>query len=195
MGEYLVAGKHEALLPSPETKGAITAEAHAEKKLNTQEASAKQLNVETVKESVEAAATIQENPFDKLAAAERATQQPTVPHTLNAELKNITLNRELQHIRRRLPRPERALSKVIHQPVIRAVSEGTSKTLTRPSGLLGGGIMAFIGTTAYVYFAKHIGVPYNYFFFTLFFIGGFLVGLVLEFIIWFSSNLPQRKGY
>jgi hypothetical protein len=76
------------------------------------------------------------------------------------------------------------LSKVIHQPVVRAVSEVAAKTISRPSGLLGGGIVAFLGSAGYLYFTKYIGLPYNYFIFTLLFLGGFVVGLSLELIVW-----------
>lgn len=52
------------------------------------------------------------------------------------------------------------MSKVIHQPVVRNVSEAAGKTVSRPSGLLGGSLMAFIGTSAYFYLAANQGFKY-----------------------------------
>jgi len=76
--------------------------------------------------------------------------------------------------------------------VVRITSEAASKTISRPSGLLGGGLMAFAGSLVYLYLAKHIGFRYNYLLFTLLFVGGFAVGLCLEVIIWLVSR--QRKA-
>jgi hypothetical protein len=183
--EALPAGHHEALL-----------RAHVESALKDAEQNTEKADVATAQYKVERAAseTDNDNPFKKLEAAEEAANRPVTPNVVNTELKNITLNRELVHIRRQLPRPDRALSKVIHQPVIRAVSESASKTVTRPSGLLGGGIVAFIGTSSYVYFTKHIGVSYNYLLFVVFFVSGFALGLLLELALWLTLN-RRKKTY
>ncbi|MHB1864994.1 MAG: hypothetical protein ACYCPS_02415 [Candidatus Saccharimonadales bacterium] len=98
----------------------------------------------------------------------------------SADLKKQTLNKEFKHIRRMLNKPDRIASKVIHQPVIRQISEVSSKTITRPSGLLGGGITAFLGTSIYLYFTKHIGLRYNYSMFLFLLLAGFILGLLLE---------------
>lgn len=122
-------------------------------------------------------------PLERIHASEKASQ-PTQPNLgINRELKAITLRRELQHIRRKLPAPQRTLSKVIHQPAVRVVSEATGKTVSRPSGLLGGGLVALIGTSAYLYLAKHIGFEYNYGVFLILFAGGFALGLLIELLI------------
>lgn len=132
------------------------------------------------------------NPVEALQAAEKATK-PAQPLHINRELKSITLNRELTAIRRKLSMPQRALSKVIHQPVIRAVSEPLSKTVSRPSGLLGGGLLAFIGTSSYLYLARQSGMRYSYFVFLGLFFGGFIVGLVLELLV-FAATSSRRHA-
>jgi hypothetical protein len=96
------------------------------------------------------------------------------------DLRKETLKKELTHVRKNLSKPDRLGSKVIHQPLIRSISEASSKTLTRPSGLLGGGLVAFIGSGLYYYLSKHMGFTYNYLLFVLFFVAGFIVGLILE---------------
>lgn len=100
------------------------------------------------------------------------------------ESRKVVGARELSRVQRQLPARDRTLSRVIHQPVVRAVSEAAAGTISRPSGLLGGGIVAFIGSAAYLYFTHHVGVPYNYVVFSLLFVGGFAFGLVLELIVW-----------
>lgn len=96
------------------------------------------------------------------------------------ELKQQTWNRGITRIRKQLSAPSRAFSKVIHQPVVDSVSRVSEKTVARPSGLLTGAICAFIGSSAFLWIARHYGFTYNYFLFILFFAGGFVVGLVIE---------------
>jgi len=134
----------------------------------------------------------QPNPLDKLKEAENTPQKDT-PRFVNRELKKVTLRRELQHIRRKLPASQRALSRVIHQPAIRVVSEGVGKTASRPSGLLGGGIVALLGTSSYLYLAKHIGFKYNYGVFLALFVAGFALGIALEFLVYLATS-SRRKA-
>jgi hypothetical protein len=136
------------------------------------------------------AESARENPVEQLKKAEKAEAQPEETH-VNRELKGITLRRELQQIRRKESAPQRALSRVIHQPVIRVVSEAAGKTVSRPSGLLGGGLVALLGTSGYLFYAKHMGFEYNYFVFTALFIGGFAVGIGLELLAWLLTT-PRR---
>lgn len=168
--ENLPSGQHER----------ITARAKHEKhhvKHNAREEA--QHAREAIRHEAESAAA----PLERLHASEKATQ-PTPPNLgINRELKAITLRRELQHIRRKLPVPQRTLSKVIHQPVVRVTSEAAGKTISRPSGLLGGGFVALIGTSGYLYLANHIGFTYNYGVFLVLFAGGFALGLIIELIV------------
>jgi len=133
-----------------------------------------------------------QNPVEAVQEAGKAARPATSLH-VNRELKSITLSRELTAIRRRLSAPQKALSKVIHQPVISAVSEPLGKTVSRPSGLLGGGLVAFIGTSAYLYLAKSAGMRYNYFIFLGLFAGGFVVGLLLELLVHAATG-PRRHA-
>lgn len=176
-------GQFETLLKSPERKTLPTAEQAEPLRPGEEDPSAK---LQAARSEIEATA-IQSNPLEGLRAAETASQ-PAPALNINQELKAITLRRELQSIRHRLPAPQRALSKAIHQPAIRAISEGAGKTVTRPSGLLGGGIVAFAGTSAYLLLAKHMGFQYNYGVFLVLFAGGFVAGLLLELIIRSTSR-------
>lgn len=127
-----------------------------------------------------------ENPLEELQKAENAPQTAQPTH-INRELKAITLRRELQTIRRQLSTPQRALSRIIHQPVVRRVSEATANTVSRPSGLLGGGLVAFLGTSGYLYLAQDSGFRYNYSVFLALFAGGFVLGLILEYLVYLAT--------
>jgi hypothetical protein len=131
--------------------------------------------------------------MERLQSAERAAK-PAQPLHINRELKSITLRRELKDIRRQLPRPQRVLSKVVHQPVVRVISETAGNSVTRPSGLLGGGLVAFLGTSGYLYLAKHFGFTYNYLVFLILFVGGFFVGLILELVVYMSTTSRRHSN-
>lgn len=134
----------------------------------------------------------EQDPLAKLQAQEAQAAETARPSHVNTELKSITLRRELQQIRRKLPAGDRALSKVVHQPVVRVISEAAGASVSRPSGLLGGGLMAFVGSAGYLYLTKHVGMQYNYFVFIALFVAGFVLGLVLEFIVW---GLTSRRRH
>jgi hypothetical protein len=107
-------------------------------------------------------------------------------------MKTTTLKRELKNIRHQESLPERTLSRIIHQPVVRVVSEGAAKTVSRPSGLLGGGLLAFLGSGSYFVLAKYVGFSYNYSVSLMFFVGGFVLGLGLELLVHFMTNSHRQ---
>lgn len=135
----------------------------------------------------------QVNPLDKLQAAEKASE-PQAPAHVNQDLAQATLQRELTHIRRHLSAPQKRLSKIIHRPVVSKVSEVSGKTIGRPSGMLGGGILAFVGCLSYLYLANHQGFRYNYGVFLVLFIGGFVLGVVLEMVVWTVMHSRRRTS-
>jgi hypothetical protein len=112
----------------------------------------------------------------------RHTEQEHPHHAMlvNAELRSMARKRTLTRVRKDLSAPERVLSNIIHQPVVDAISETAAKTVARPSGILSGGIFAFLGTGVVLYICKHFGYTYNFLLFSLLFVGGFCLGLVIE---------------
>ena len=179
----------ESLLKSPEQREALPTAAQAEA-LRPGEIDP-QKKLEAARQTVHETAT-QDNPLKKLEAAEKAATPASATY-VNRELKSITLKRELQLIRRKLPAPQRTLSKVIHQPFVRVASEVTGQTLSRPSGLLGGSLVAFIGTSSYLYLAKHLGFSYNYIVFLILFAGGFVLGLLLELCVHWATTSRRHS--
>ena len=181
--------QHEALLEAPERLEALPDAAHAEA-LRTGEADPLQ-KLQEARETIKHTHEQTNNPLQQLKAAETAQQMPpALP--INRELKHITLQRELSQLQRKLPLPQRLLSRTIHQPIVRTVSEAGAKSLTRPSGLLGGGLIAFLGSSSYLYLAKHIGFTYNYVVLWLLFVAGFIFGLVIEMAVWLFAARKHK---
>jgi hypothetical protein len=123
-----------------------------------------------------------------------ASEEPeaTSPSIVSQQLKTVTRLRELKNIQSQLPVSQRTLSKVIHQPVISTLSEAGSKTVTRPSGLLGGGLVAFLGSGSYFVLAKYIGFTYNYSVSLALFAGGFTIGLLIELLVHYTAGSRRQ---
>lgn len=135
---------------------------------------------EAVAESTRAETKL--NPVER-ATAELEASQPAPAQVIDSQLKQITARREIKHIQRKEKAPVRSFSKLIHAPVVRQASEVAGQTVSRPSGLLGGGAVALLGTSGYLYLANHMGFPYNYGVFLALFAGGFALGLIIELIV------------
>lgn len=103
---------------------------------------------------------------------------------MQSSLKSAAYVRTLGKIQQKLPKPVRAFSRLSHNPVVDKISAASSKTVARPSGLLGGSICAFLGSLIVFYYSKHYGFRYNYLLLFILFLGGFLIGATLEFLIW-----------
>lgn len=138
----------------------------------------------------EARATLLEQPDAPLELPLDDSPEGSQPQYIDRAMKAVSLKNELEAIRQRLPKGERVLSKVVHQPLVRKTSEVSAKTIARPLGLLGGGIFAFCGSTLYLLFAKYVGLRYNFSLFVIFFIIGYIVFLLAELI---SKKLPRRS--
>ncbi len=102
---------------------------------------------------------------------------------VSKEVRGDNLKAELKQIRTKLPKRDRAMSSFIHVPIIKKLSESTSKSISRPSGLLGGGLLAFLGTTIYYFYSKNQGIKYNFFVYFLLLVIGFVMGLLIEMLI------------
>jgi hypothetical protein len=134
-------------------------------------------NLEHIRSKAEQEAASSEKTKTEMAPNKQESDRPL---HINRELKNMSYARTLKRTRSKLPAPLRPLSAFIHQPVVEAVSEVGAKTIARPSGILAGGITAFIGSTVVLWISRHYGYEYNFLLFALLFIGGFFVGLLIE---------------
>lgn len=129
---------------------------------------------------------------ERFSGNEGASQAPKQTY-VSKSLEKLGIDRELFTIRRRLNKPQRAASKVIHQPVVRVVSQVAGGSVSRPSGILGGGILAFLGTSSYLYLAKHYGFEYNAGVFVVLFLSGFILGLLAEVLVHFALNTRHHN--
>ncbi|MDQ3065337.1 MAG: hypothetical protein M3Q36_03660 [bacterium] len=137
--------------------------------------------LESLKAKADTEADKNEHGLDSLdKTAEVDKDRPTF---INRELKQMSYSRTMNRVRQRLPIVVRPFSKFVHQPIVETVSESIGKTVARPSGILSGGIFAFIGSSVFLWISRHYGYEYNFLLLIILFAGGFLVGLLVELIL------------
>lgn len=163
---------HEAYKEKSESKH--LKELH-EKARNTREIT--QDSIDEIKHSIEQTALSGK----EYSIAEKESKQPHTP-TVTKHIKKDAYKKILKKTQKQLNVSERSFSKVIHQPIVDKVSEVSSKTVARPSGILFGGIGAFCGSLIVFLLSKNSGFTYNYMLFILIFIGGYFIGLFIELI-------------
>jgi len=167
----------------------ITPEMHVAEVIKPQRASAaeKRLSAEALAEHQERQSVAVEQARRAVAEHAAAKAESTAkapvddrPVRVDSAAKVWRMRQSMARVQKRLTPAQKSLSGVIHQPLVRRVSEVAAETVARPSGILGGGLLAFLGSSAYLWFARAAGISYNYLGFFVFFIGGFLLGLVVE---------------
>lgn len=125
------------------------------------------------------AETNRKNPLEDL-----KDKEPDNFAGMQQALKTTAYERTLLNVQQRLPKPARVFSKIAHNKTVETISNVGAKTVARPSGLLGGSTLAFVGSLVLLYYSKHYGFTYNYAFFFMLFVGGFAVGAIIELAIW-----------
>ncbi len=128
----------------------------------------------------------------KVAPTEQPEGETDSPLGVQQSLKATAYDRTLAKIQRKLPVAKRTFSRITHSPVVDKVSIVSAQTVARPSGMLGGGICAFLGSLIVLYYSKHYGFTYNYLLLVILFAAGYLAGAALEFAIWLLYSRKQR---
>jgi hypothetical protein len=137
----------------------------------------KQADLEAIQKSIETHAISGKE-------TNRGEHQPQPEPVIGkSQIKAEAYREGLRKVRAKLRPPERALSKIVHQPVVESVSNVAATTAGRPSGILGGGIVALLGSAFVLYMSKYYGFRYNFFVFIVMFFGGFVLGLVIEMLL------------
>lgn len=147
-------------------------------------------SIDQIRDSIEQ----EQQKHDKQPLSAETNIQNEVPDlAISHQVKAISLDRTLRKLQRQMSSPERVLSKVVHQPTVDRISEFSSKTVARPSGILSGGVFAFLGSFIFLYISKHYGYKYNYLLFALFFVGGFILGLIIELLLFIVRTRHNKK--
>jgi hypothetical protein len=148
---------------------------HEKELTHAEKSHGKKEHVEHLTKKVEQQAISRE----KIAHTEK--EQPKQhPVIANKQLKDMAFIRAMTRVRKKLPAPSRAFSKIAHNSAVDRISETTGKTIARPSGLIAGSFIAFVGTSALLWITRYYGYEYNYLVALLLFAGGMMLGLLGE---------------
>jgi len=144
-----------------------------------------QKKIETIRRSIENRA--EKTEAIKIDSAETKAHD-SKPHFVSSSMRNYSLNQSLKSIRRNLTPAEKQFSRIIHNQAVDQISEVSSNTIARPSGLLVGGISAFCSSIAVMIICRYFGYEYNYFIGIAAFVIGFGIGIVFEAIFKLSHR-------
>lgn len=122
------------------------------------------------------------------------TENLSPPPIRTREDRITSFNTTMSHVRANLSKPEKTLSKFIHQPVVEKVSEVAAKTIARPSGIIGGTIAAFIGLLSVYGVAKFAGFTLSGSEMPLLLLAGFVAGLIIEWVLKATRALFSAKA-
>ncbi len=131
-----------------------------------------------------------ENNPQNYAFSKEANNEPLLIH--DQTLIKHQVNQTIKDIQHNLGPVDKKISHVIHQPIIDQSSEILDKTIFRSSGVLGGSILAFLGSLTYIIFVIYTGITYNFELFFIFLITGFILGLMIEIIYKLLKNIIKH---
>lgn len=169
-------GEHRETQSSHETHSDALKNTHEKELTKAEKEHGSSEELEKIRQKVENQAPLKA----EIAHTEKEYPSHGHPVIINKQLKDMAFSRSMTRTRKKLSRSSRAFSKVIHTPVIDRTSELAGKTIARPSGVLAGAFLAFIGTSALLWITKHYGYTYNYLMVILLFGGGMILGLSIE---------------
>lgn len=177
----------EPLLTGPEQQANVDVSAESEQNLerlqNAAESAAEHDSLHTQIESLQSNAENQAINAEDVSIAEKTSESGGSTYGIDANLKADAYNRTLRKVRTQLKAPDRVLSRVVHNRIIDSASNAGAKTVARPSAFLGASFATLVGSAALLYMSRQYGFTYNYTVFFVLFAGGFLLGLVLEFLL------------
>jgi Ca2+-dependent lipid-binding protein len=138
-------------------------------------------NLETSKSKVESSAVSKETASKAFENSKSNPSQhiPLATKHLKSEKYKHTLSSTQKH----LGAVEKRFSKIAHNPAVDAVSELAEKTIARPNSLLFGSMSAFIVSTLLYLMSRHYGWSYKFSSVLVGFVGGFMLGLLIELAI------------
>jgi len=113
----------------------------------------------------------------------QAHEQSHHPVLVNKQIKDAAYHRSLLRVQKRLSAPSRSFSRIVHSKALDKPSELASKTIARPSSMLGGALFAMIGTLGLYWLTNKYGYEYNYLLAILLFILGAVLGVIIEGVI------------
>lgn len=178
---------HEATKPHHETREAA-AESHRKVAEHLNRKSSESAHHRSEKSHAESAVEKAKKAEEVLANLHSESKENSPTHT-NHTLRSHSFTRIMSKTRKQLKPTDRVFSKVIHNPIVDQVSEGLGKTVYRPSGVIGAGVVSFIGLSIVLYYAKTNGFEMPPSLLLLLISAGFVSGWLVEALLGLKKKL------
>lgn len=131
-------------------------------------------------EALETALSVEAGSAEKKSKAHKGPA-PRRRGGISKKEKTASYNKHMKQLQSELPAPERAFSKVIHNPVVEKTSEFLGATVARPNAILSGAIVAFFLVLAVYLIAKNLGYVLSGFETIGAFIVGWVIGVLYDY--------------
>ncbi|MEK7626502.1 MAG: hypothetical protein AAB423_04105 [Patescibacteria group bacterium] len=99
------------------------------------------------------------------------------------DLSNNSFKQIIKKTQKKLPFDQKILSKFVHRPTVDTISEISSKTVARPVGLAMGGAFSLFSSLLVLWASYFFGYEYNFMIGIMSFVGGFIIGTILEILL------------
>ena len=169
----------ESLNPIPDSKEQIeNIKSKLEKGVESSEK-------KTSKELHETRKTIESQAISGKESQRENSEKKSSQTAITKAEKTRTYYRTMKRMQNQLPATSRSFSKFIHSPVVEKSSAVVGNTVARPSGILGAGIIGFVGISFIMYYASRNGfeISNNYTLIIILFVGGWVIGLLIELLL------------
>lgn len=146
---------------------------------------------EKLKDVIEQQARTKED-YQKQSEANKHDSNPH-RHYLTRKTKINVYHQTMDDVRSHLTPAEQRFSKIIHNDTVEAISDFGSKTIARPSGILGGATILVFGSFIVLYFAKRYGFEVPLSLFASLYIFGFIAVVTIEIIYKNIIKIKQKN--
>jgi len=183
--------QHEDSLDTKELKARQHEALHSAKEKAERSKNDHAENLDNIRSQIEKEAT---NAKEMSVVEKKQQDEPDSANTYwySREYRELAFKQLMGKVRGHLSTSEKLGSKIIHQPVVERVSEISGKTIARPSGVLMGSIFSFTASLVTYFFAKQNGYDMTYSIFFASFVGGFVLGIAIEFGYRMVRSLMSR---
>jgi hypothetical protein len=111
-----------------------------------------------------------------------STTPPRRRGAISKKEKKASFKKHMAQVQAEMSAPQRAFSKVIHNPVVEKTSEVVGATIARPNALLAGSVVAFFAVLAVYLIARTYGYALSGFETIGAFAVGWIVGVVYDYL-------------
>lgn len=146
---------------------------------------------EKLKDVIEQQALTKED-YQKQSEANKHDSNPH-RHYLTRKTKINVYHQTMDDVRSHLTPTEQRFSKIIHNDTVEAISDFGSKTIARPSGILGGATILVFGSFIVLFFAKRYGFEVPLSLFAALYIVGFIAMVTIEIIYKNIIKITQKS--